>query len=301
VRGIQAGAAGNNMEKAILKTLIYADLFNYPMLSQEIHKWLINQVATIDQVEKALKRAVDRKKIAKKSGMYFLNRRSALIQIRKDREQISQRYYYRSQWAANILKIIPWIQLVGISGSLAMRNADEKADIDFFIITRVRRIWLSRLLAIGLLELFGIRRSRDASLKESSGKICLNLFISEEVMHQPDHNLYVAHEVLQMKVLWQREKVYQRFLEMNQWVFNFLPNWIGMSAVERKISQGIKKQWLFFDWLEKIVEILQRRYMGRVLGQEKVGHQMAYFHPEDAGEWVMKQYQRRVAFLKGKA
>ncbi len=286
------------MEKAILKTLVYADLFDYPLLAQEIHKWLIGRQSSIEQVDKILIRLVKNKKIGFKKGVYFLKNRSKLADIRHEREVISQKYYQKAVWVARLFKIVPWIQLVGISGSLALRNADKKADIDLFVITRRKRVWLSRLLSAFILELLGVRRAREASVTESAGKICLNLLISEDAMLQSTHNLYIAHEVLQMKVLWERQKTYQRFLEANEWAFEFLPNWIGMTAVEKKIGKGIKKQWRFFDWLEYLVEVLQRRYMGRVLREEKVGHQMAYFHPDDAGEWVMREYSKKIIKYK---
>ncbi len=285
------------MEKAILKTLIYADIFDYPLLSHEIHKWLINKTATIEQIEKILKKMVKKKKIGFKEGVYFLKRRSEVIGIRQRREVVSQKYYAKARWIAQILRVIPWIQLVGISGSLAMRNADKTDDIDLFVITRSNRVWLTRLLCALVLELLGVRRQREASRSESQSKICLNLILSEDVLSQMKKNLYIAHEILQLKVLWERRKCYQKFLEANQWAFSFLPNWIGMSAVEKRISPGIINRWDWVDLLEKIVETLQRRYMGKSLRDETVGHQSLYFHPEDAGSWVMKEYDRRIKLL----
>lgn len=289
------------MEKAILKTLIYADIFDYPMLAHEIHKWLIKKEASIEQIEKALKRLVNQKKIVLKQGVYFLKRRSELIGIRQEREVVSQKYYAKAQWIGRFLRIIPWIQLVGISGSLAMRNAEESDDIDLFVITRSNRVWLTRLCTALILELFGERRKRDASPKESQSKICLNLLLSEDALEQKKHNLYIAHEILQLKVLWERSKTYQKFLEANQWAMAFLPNWIGISAVEKRIQPGLKRNWQFVDMIEKMLEVLQIRYMGKLSGSEVVGHQALYFHPEDAGVWVMKEYERRVKLLKRKA
>ncbi len=281
------------MEKAIVKTLIYADLFDYPMLSQEIHKWLIGKNAPIEQVEKALKKLVKSKKVFLKQGVYFLKNRSALVKIRQDREKVSQSYYIKARWIARLFKIIPWIQLVGISGSLAMRNADKTDDIDLFIISKSNRVWLTRLLSALILEILGERRQRDTSKKNSQSKICLNLLISEDALVQSKQNLYIAHEILQLKVLWERSKTYQKFLESNEWTVKFLPNWIGISAVEKRISSGMRKNWLLFDYLEKIVEVLQRRYMGQINGSELVGHQMLYFHPEDQGVRILTEYYKR--------
>lgn len=284
------------MERAILKTLIYADIFDYPLLSHEVHKWLIGKKLSIEQVEKILKRLVKNRKIGFKDGMYFLRGRKELTGKRLQNETISQKYYQKALWIGRIFKLIPWIQLVGISGSLAMRNADKQADIDLFIISRSKRVWLTRLLAALILELAGQRRSREAGKKDSAGKICLNLLLSEEALEQ-SHNLYMAHEVLQMKVLWDRDKMYKKFLEANIWTDSFLPNWIGMSGVERGIGKTIRRRWKIFDILEKIFETLQIRYMGKFSGHEKVSDQVLYFHPDDIGGWVVKEYQRKTKIL----
>jgi acetolactate synthase small subunit len=282
------------MEKAILKTLIYADIFDYPMLSHEIHKWLIGKKATIEQTEKVLKKLVKNKKIVLKQGVYFLRRRHELVKIRQEREKVSQSYYVKAQWIVRLFKIIPWIQLVGISGSLAMRNASKTDDIDLFVISRSNRVWLTRVFTALILELVGERRQREASKKESQSKICLNLLVSEDALVQSKQNLYIAHEILQLKVLWERSKTYQKFLEVNEWTTNFLPNWIGISAVEKRISPGLRKNWILFDYLEKIVEFLQRRYMGKLSGNEQVGHQLLYFHPEDQGAAILEKYSKRI-------
>lgn len=285
------------MEKAILKTLIYADIFDYPLLSHEIHKWLIGKEATIEQVEKGLKKLVKNKKILLKEGVYFLKKRSELIQKRQNREKISQKYYGKARWIARLFRIIPWIQLVGISGSLAMRNAEKTDDIDLFVITSSNRVWLTRMFCALILELLGERRKRGVSEKESAGKICLNLLIAEDALEQSKQDLYIAHETLQMKVLWERNKTYHKFLELNQWTGKFLPNWIGISAVEKQISSNKPKAWKVVDWTEKISEVLQRRYMGKLSGSEVVGHQMLYFHPYDQGPGVLEKYAKKIKKL----
>lgn len=286
------------MDKAILKTLIYADIFDYPMLSHEVHKWLIGKEASLEQVERALKKMVKEKKIYFREGMFFLRGRNELTKKRLVNEKVSQKFYQKAVWMARLLRVIPWIRLVGISGSLAMRNADKLADIDLFVVTAVRRVWLTRLWSALMLELFGERRRRGETKKESAGKICLNLLISEAALGQPSQNLYLAHEVLQMKVLWERKKSYQKFLEANGWTKKLLPNWIGMSAVEKQLKNNPGRPFKLFDFLERVSEFWQRRYMGRLSGTEIVGHQMLYFHPEDAGIKVTKEYEQRIKRFK---
>lgn len=285
------------MEKAILKTLIYADIFDYPLFAYEVHKWLIGKEASIEQIEKILKRMVKNKKITAKEEMFFLRGRVNRVEKRLANEKNSHKFYGKAQLISQFFRIIPWIQLVGISGSLAMRNADQKADIDLFVVTRKNRVWLSRLFSAFILEFLGQRRRRGESRAEGAGKICLNLLISEDVLEQPKQNLYIAHEVLQMKVLWERGKTYQKFLEQNAWVKKYLPNWIGMSAVERQLGRYSRRSWAIGDFFERVVGLLQMRYMGKIEGAEVVKQQALYFHPEDNGTRVMQIYESKVKKL----
>src|SRR3989339_985416 len=153
------------MEKTVIKTLIYAEIFNYPLKINEIHKWLIGRKATLRQVEKALEKL---KKDKKSGEYYFLKANGSRIRQRKISELCSDRYLRKARLIAQLLKIIPWIKLAGISGGLAVNNADKSDDIDFFIITAKKRIYLCRILILGLLSLLGQRRKRAGKAGENA-------------------------------------------------------------------------------------------------------------------------------------
>jgi len=124
-----------------------------------------------------------------------------------------------------VLRLIPFIKMVAVTGNLAMRNANQEDDIDFLIITQRKRLWLSRFLAVVLLELLGKRRRPEE--KEVKDKICLNMFLDEDhlEMSEKQQNLFSAHEILQLKSLYEKDKFYDKFLDQNRWVKKFLANW----------------------------------------------------------------------------
>ncbi len=304
------------MEKAILRTLIYADIFDFPMKAWEIHKWLIGRRASLVELEKMLKKLTKDKRLRIKDGYYFLWGKRDLREIRGVREVESKKYLRRARWIGWILKLVPWVILVGVSGNLAMENGERADDIDLFVITKRNRLWLSRLWVLGVLGLLGIRRVREDTRESSAGKFCVNLILDEDYLVQKK-DLYVAHEILQMRVLWQRQNIYQRFLEENDWVFKFLPNWVGSkeplawgpaSLVSRRMSSlryhsvaGMRREPSSLsplgNTLEVIVAWLQRRYMGGVSGKERVSRSALYLHPEDYSEQILNAYSKRVKKL----
>src|SRR5690606_32960483 len=126
--------------------------------------------------------------------------------------------------AADILKTIPSLLFIGISGSLAVKNVKREDDIDFFIISQGKYIWLTRLQCILLLSKHAVRRTRtDIHEKD---KICLNMFVSDTSLSfkKATQDLYLAHEIAQLEPIFSRNNTYQKFISQNGWVRSFLPN-----------------------------------------------------------------------------
>lgn len=293
------------MDKATLKTLAYSDIFDYPLKAWEIHKWLIGKKASLRQVESVLARLIQSSKLKAQKGFYFLPGRNSIVSKRLIRKKQSLNYLRQIKLIAQLFKLIPWVKLVGISGSLAMENSNKKDDIDLFVITLRNRLWLTRILLLFLVDFLGKRRKRGENLKKIAGKICINTLLSEDSLAQKDKNIYLAHEVLQMKILWQRNGIYSKYLSENEWVFKFLPNWHSGDGFKiqdlrfKKIHKSsIINHKSFFDLLENLARWFQLRYMGRPKGMEKISETALYFHPEDKGPKILDLYKRKLKRLK---
>ena len=309
------------MEKAILKTLIYASLFDYPLKVYEIHKWLIGKKVTLYQVEKAIEKLVQKGKCKATNGYYFLPGKASLVVKRKSREKQSAKYLMKAQLLTQILKFIPWIKLVGISGGLAMANASKGDDIDLFIVTDKNRLWISRILAIGILDFLRVRRKPNMKISKVAGKICLNILLEEDRLEQDNKDIFMAHEVLQMKVLWVRGGVYSKYLLDNEWVFKFLPNWISnargsilssprplrpprLGKTGREASRrGSKSEPDSINWIptfvgmtmmENLAKWLQLKIMHKPKGLERIEDGALYFHPNDCRAAILQEYKARI-------
>jgi hypothetical protein len=293
------------MERAILKTLIYFQIFDYPLKLWEVHKWLNIKCEFID-VEKALHRLQKKRKVLFIKDFVVLPTDSKLVKKRLKNQITSKKLFNEAKLVAGIFKVIPFLKLVGISGNLAMEDASLNDDIDLFIITSKNRIWISRLLILVILEIMNKRRKRADTKKSAAGKVCVNLLIEESNLLQPKKDLYTAHEILQLKVLWERDGVYKKFIEENSWVFEFLPNWIGDGLVEsRKYYLSNRKRRSQTDSayalnskrggdiLEKLAKSFQLKIMQKPTGMEQIKTGALYFHPEDYRVEVLKRFKER--------
>lgn len=208
-------------KKAILRTLAYADVFDYSLTAQEIYRFLIAKKRISNfSLKQDLKKLPQ---VSQKQGFYYLKNREKTVLLRRKREQWSREKLKIAKQVASWLKLIPTIKMVAITGALAMNNSDKRDDIDFFVVTSANRLWLSRGMIVTFLCLTGLYR-RPNKIKN---KICPNMLLDEEHLKIPkkEQDLFSAHEVCQLKLLWNRNETYKRFIKENQWVKKFLPNW----------------------------------------------------------------------------
>jgi hypothetical protein len=168
---------------------------------------------------------VKQKKLATDDHFYFFPTRQQTVSKRLKREKLSGEKLKIANRVTNWLKLIPTIKMVAVTGALAMKNSTKNDDVDLLIVVSKDRLWLTRLLSVFLVELVAQRRRPGDKMVRN--KICLNMFLDEAHLMVPkkEQDLFTAHEVSQLKPLWERENIYQKFINLNQWYQKYLPNW----------------------------------------------------------------------------
>jgi len=204
---------------AILQAIAYADVFDYPLTSAEIHRYLIGMWATRDEVEQALQRI---QFLSQADGYFTLPGREALCDLRRQRERMATELWLKANGYGRTIASLPFIRMVAVTGSLAMRNADESADIDYLIVTEPGRLWFCRAMVL----LVG----RWAAMRGVN--LCPNYLISLRKLVFPDKTLYTAHEIAQMIPLSGLD-VYDLLLKQNDWMFSYLPNARGVPSQDK--------------------------------------------------------------------
>lgn len=294
------------MKSSILATLSYADIFDYPLTKEEIWQWLVGnlkfKIVSRSEIplrgenlklDEVLKQLIEKKLCGFKNGYYFLPGREGIVKTREQREGLAKEKIKRAEKVAGILRFIPWIKLIGITGALARKNSSCDDDIDLFFITAQNRLWLSRGLMVLTLRVLGLYRRPN----KITNMICPNMLISEDALKMEPEDLFTAHEVCLMKPIFARDQTYQKFLGANSWVEKFLPHVyrrltrIG-NADKRRISvnQRLSQRQ---SALERVARDLQLWYMRKRRTAEVVSDDLIKFHPQDAREWVLQEFQRK--------
>jgi hypothetical protein len=202
--------SSDNLSSAVLHTVAYADIFDYPLTALEIHRYLTGVRASAEAVNRAL--AEDRQFM--RIGDYFtLPGREEIVSIRNQREARSRKLMSRAIRYGRILGALPYIRMVALTGSLAVLNVSNVVDFDYMLVTARGRLWTARTFALAFNRLTRLQRFT----------LCPNLIISESALEWPLHDLYSARELCQMVPITGLD-VYSRLINANPWVESFLPN-----------------------------------------------------------------------------
>ncbi len=283
------------MQKSLLRTFIYSDAFSYPLTKEETARWLIKEKAA-GGVKEALRELISHGRIEQKGEYYFLKGKGEIVELRKKREEYSKEKWQTAKKAAERLKRLPLIKMIGVTGALAMGNCREDDDIDFLVIAARDSLWLARLLIFLLAPLLGIKRRKPAE-KAVKDKICFNLFLEENHLKIEPENLFLAHEILQMKPVFNQGKTHEKFLWENRWVKQYLPNAVSFNNETIEQSNNslmVSLLHCFIAIFNKMTFFAQYQYMKPKMTIEKVSLHQAFFHPQDLQEKTLAGYEARM-------
>ncbi len=291
----------SSSKNAILRTLLYSDIFDYPLKETELFRFLIT-TKSIDK-ETFLK-ALSKKNVnvVFKNNFYCIKGHENIIAERIKREKLSVIKLKIARKIINLISLFPTIRFIGISGALSMGNAAKNDDIDLFIITRENAMWITRLFLIFILKIMGKYRKRGD--KNVANKICLNMLLDESNLKLSfdRQNLYCAHEIAQLMPIFSRDGVYKKFIRANNWTTKFLPN----LSVGRRGYKKIKEQKRSLNFpiskllklLEPLAREVQLYMMKKHITIETVSDNFLALHPFDYKMYTLNAYEERLKKYK---
>ena len=207
---------------------------------------------------------------------------------------VQSMYLRRARIIASILSFAPFVRMIALTGSLARREAREKSDIDFFIVTKANRLWSGRAFVSILIHLTGYRRY-DMKI---AGRICLNCYQTEDHLTVNPNTIKNAKDYSNIKILYQSHGLAKRFIKANKWINDKGYQFINIDPKARGNIVASFLRWifealyeLFFnDWGEKQLRAYQIRRILRdprtqsaKSGQIYISDQELRFHPPKEG------------------
>jgi hypothetical protein len=298
------------LSKNIFQTIIYYDILNFPLTSFEVWKYLLAEdKASLGEIVEALDSDELKNSIEEFRGFYFLKSRRDLVARRIQCDKNSAVKFEIAERAARWLKYIPFVRMIAVTGTLAMKNCEKNSDIDFFVILQKGRIFTGRLLVTLTVHLLGKRRYG----KKIKNRICLNYFITTDKLEIVRKDLFAANEYSFIYPLFGLD-VFQKFCETNNnWIKKKKPNWEVPDLKPARyfvdvgrLQRGVQR---FFEnlinllWGDRIESWLKRKQIARIERNpltQKPGAYIEYtdqnliFLPVPQGLRIEEEWQRRI-------
>jgi hypothetical protein len=230
----------------ILHTLAYYDIFHYPLTSAEIRQFL-SSVADEERLAEDLLELQEQGIIFLHHGFYSLQDNPLLSHRRRQGNQLAEKLLVKAGRVGRFLHRFPFVRAIGVSGSLSKNYADEKADIDFFIITRSDRLWITRT-CMHIYKKFTFLFGRQHFF-------CMNYYVDEKALQLEDQNIFTAIEIKTLLPV-SGDETMQRFFASNSWADQFLPNCPYREIAGKKPGNS---------WLKRSVEWLLGGRLGTYL------------------------------------
>lgn len=315
-----ATATPTPLEHSILRTIRYFDLFAQPLTTVQIwrslivaddhdkhFRWAGQRLPRLHEVRDTLQTSAWlASHLETQWGYYALTGKKDLIPARLVRHAIAQQKWKLTQRIVRWLRLVPFVRLLAISGSLATAQPHAQSDLDLLVVTAPGRIWSARLGLLLVTQLLGRRRHHWH--RHAPDKICLNHYLTADALTLvPEiRNLYTA-------LLYQRlipltgAPLYETFQQANaRWIKRFVmyPAIPALPAVQTLADRNyIHRIQATLEWvvgatqIERWAERLQRRTIAQHTAPDQHGRitlsptELA-FHPDTKVPGLLDRFRQ---------
>jgi hypothetical protein len=283
------------IEAAILRTILYADVFQFPLRLTEIHRFLIHdEAAPLSEIESCLTSSPRLTTVLHcEAGYYCLKGKQVLLSKRQERENHTKALMESAYRYGNWFAAIPFVRMVALTGALAVRSPASLADdFDYMLVTSTGRVWTARLFAVVVVRL----------VRLLGRELCPNYVLADNQLLQARQDTFVAHEIAQMQPIYGAE-LYRLMLQENAWAKAYLPN-LEAYVDSHEASLPLKKalEWLFGGWLGDRLEAWEFSRKRQKFAAEteregsaaQIDQSQAKGHFKDNGHPILEQYYSRL-------
>jgi hypothetical protein len=238
---------------SILKVVAYFDLFNYPVTKEEIH-FFLDRTVNKHELYWDLEELTRHGYLFCERECYSLKNDPSLAEKRITANEKARILLATAHKLSRFLFAFPFVRGIGISGSLSKHFADEKADIDYFVITRRNKLWISRTILHAFKKLSFITGHQHW--------FCMNYFIDEDALCIEEKNIFTATELATLMPMCGNDTL-KSFFRANDWSDHYFPNHFSKPAKHPTIAGQYKFKRLlesFFNnsWGDRLDDYFMR-------------------------------------------
>jgi hypothetical protein len=203
------------LRSSILKAIAYFDLFHYPLGIEDI-LYFLDTEAEDYPVRRELDALVKEGCLFRTGAFYSLQNDPALADQRNLSHKRADALIPIAERGARLLFQFPFVRGVFISGSLSKHCAEEKEDVDYFIVTSANRLWIARTL----MHLF----KKLTYLRGHQHRFCMNYYVDEDALEIREKNIFTATELITLIAASGNGGIIS-FFKANEWTTRFYPSY----------------------------------------------------------------------------
>ena len=292
------------LEEQVIRTLLYFDIFGYPLKAVEVFTFLHIR-SSQKEVTRCLDHLADKKRIFRFGDLYSLHAGEKDIKRRLKGNAEAEKWLKVAEKKARFIGKFPFVRAVMASGSLSKGYMDESSDLDFFIVTVPKRLWLARTLLVLYKRIF---------LANSHKQFCVNYFIDTAHLEIEEKNLFTATELASLIPLYNRER-YESLIVANDWLPEFFPNFSLKKFPKLNAMPSHPLRAFFESLLYPVSDMLDKFFMQMTLRRwcntygdsySKTDFDIAFKtrrhvsknHPNNYQKKVLEMYKRRLTEYK---
>lgn len=312
----------SNLERSILQTIAFFDIFNYPLTETEIIKWLYHYSPALSRAE--LKNVLASSTILKeelnlREAFYCLKGRENTIDLRKVNNNEADHKFQKALRLVKFLRLVPFIKMVAVCNSLAYSNAKADSDIDFFIVAQKGKIWLARFFAVIITRMIGDRPRPG----KTADTYCLSFFVTDDNLNLQSvaygkNDIYLHYWIKQIMPLYDPENICAQFWSANAWVDEYLPKASANQHVAElklnKFQKVIARIIGFFGsppGLSWAMDTMHRQFQLGIISRHMksmvnmdtrvvVNDKILKFHDTDRREYYFKKWKENLSKILNK-
>lgn len=207
--------------QSVQQSLAFFSLFEKGVTREELYRNLWRGgVADKKSMDTALDQLVESEGATYDRGYYGLGGYAAK---RIERIPLLEKKLRIARRGARILRFVPFVRAVFICNNLAFETVSAESDVDVFIVTAPKRIWIARLFSTLSLRLFRLARTRTVD----TDRICLSFYATESSLDFSslpitDPDVYLAYWVHALVPLYDPHNLYQKIQKQNTWSHRYL-------------------------------------------------------------------------------
>lgn len=230
---------------------------------------------------------------------------TSLVAEHGRREVFFARKLRRARLVARYLARLAGVRFVALCNTTALAHADDRSDLDFFIITKTGAVWQVRLFGTAP---FIALKLRPGDQQEERDAVCLSFFVDDSALDlsalalTPD-DPYLRHWFLSLFPLYD-DGIGERLWEANATLRSrhpFAPRW---QTQPKLLAKRPTVRWPILSGLERFTRPIQAKAFPHSVKQRMnqatdvvVNDHVLKFHVDDARASFRSRYVERCQAL----